>query len=111
MLWKKREYLVSTILKRTRAAGKRRASDRVNLRIDPELKLLLVKAAEAQDLELTDFMLNASRVAAEVALANRTRFGLSPSQWRDFNASLDAPPRDIAALRRLFAERPVFEPR
>jgi uncharacterized protein (DUF1778 family) len=98
---------VSAGLKSTRG-GRRKASARLNLRIDPQLKVMLSKAAAAKDLELTEFMLNASRVAAEIALADRTRFSLPASKWRKFNAALDARPREIPALRRLFREKSIF---
>jgi uncharacterized protein (DUF1778 family) len=68
-----------------------------------------MKAAQVQDAKLTDFMLNASRVAAEIALADRTRFILTTAKWREFNAALDAPPRSIPALKKLLHERSVFK--
>ncbi|MGZ8940373.1 MAG: type II toxin-antitoxin system TacA family antitoxin [Limisphaerales bacterium] len=83
----------------------------MNLRVTPQLKRLLVKAAEMQDLQLTDFMLNAARTAAEVAIADRTQFVLPPGKWRAFNAALDEPPREIPTLRELFSEKSLFQDR
>jgi uncharacterized protein (DUF1778 family) len=85
-------------------------SARVNLRIDPKVKALLMKAAGLQRVKLTEFMLGASRSAAEATLAERSRFVLSPRRWREFNAALDAAPREITALRKLFSESSVLEP-
>jgi len=50
------------------------------------------------------------KTAAEIALADRTRFVLSCEKWREFNLALDSEPREIPALRALFSEPEVFEP-
>jgi uncharacterized protein (DUF1778 family) len=83
-------------------------STRVNLRVDRQIKQLLLRAARLERLNLTEFMIRSSQTAAEMALADRARFTLSPEKWRQFNAALDAPPRDIPALRQLFAAPPIF---
>jgi len=70
---------------------------------------MLVQAARLQQVKLTEFMIKSSQAAAEMALADRTRFILPAEQWRQFNAALDSPPRSIPALRKLFAARSVFD--
>lgn len=85
------------------------ASARVNLRVDPKVKTVLAQAARLQQVKLTEFMIKASQAAAEIALAERTRFVLSPQKWREFNAALDAPAREIPALRKLLREPSVFK--
>ncbi len=55
-------------------------------------------------------MVRASQAAAENALAERTRFVLSPEKWREFNAALDAPARQIPALRELFTGSAALRP-
>ena len=77
--------------------------------MDAGVKVTLVQAAKLQHQKLTEFMLNSSRAAAEMVLADRTRFVLSPDNWAEFNAALDGPPRKIPALRKLFAKNPVLE--
>jgi len=86
--------------------SKRRAvaSTRVNLRIHPQVKAALVRAARLQQVRLTEFMLKASLAAAETTLAERTRFFLPPRKWREFNAALDSPPRFIPVVHKLFNE-------
>jgi hypothetical protein len=39
-----------------------------------------------------------------MALTDRTLFALPPEKWREFNAAWDSRPREIPALRKLFAE-------
>ncbi len=102
------KYAVSTITK-VRSKGRPPVSTRINLRVRPQIKAMLAQAARLQQVKLTEFMLKASQAAAETALAERTRFALSAEKWREFNAALDSPPREIAALRKLFGERSVFE--
>jgi len=78
--------------------------------VDAGVKATLVQAAKLQHQKLTEFMLNSSRAAAEIALADRTRFVLPPDKWTEFNAALDAPPRNIPGLHKLFAKDPRPEP-
>jgi uncharacterized protein (DUF1778 family) len=100
---------VSTTNKQQQLSRRRASSSRVNLRIDPMVKTLLVKAAGLQQVKLSEFMVRASRIAAEGALADRARFVLTPEKWREFNAALDSPPRTLPALRKLFQTASVFD--
>jgi uncharacterized protein (DUF1778 family) len=84
-------------------------SARINLRVDPRLKALLVRASRAQRLKLTEFMVKSSQVAAESALAERTRFVLPAEKWRQFNAALDAPAEVLPGLQALFGGESMFK--
>ena len=42
-------------------------------------------------------------------VADRLAFALSPDDWQAFCAALDAPPRQIPALRRLLTVPGVFD--
>ena len=74
--------------------------DTLNLRIKPELRGLIDRAAEATGKNRTDFVLNAARHAAEDALMDRTVFAVSAKAYAEFLARLDKPPRPNARLRR-----------
>jgi uncharacterized protein (DUF1778 family) len=74
--------------------------DTLNLRIKPELRGLIDRAAALTDRNRTDFVLNAARRAAEDALMDRTVFAVNPKAYAEFLARLDAPPRPNARLRR-----------
>ena len=100
---------MSTLLKQR--VSKTAASQRVNLRVHPKLKRLLLEAAETQHLPLTDFMLNAARTAAEVTMADRTVFALEAGKWRELYEALDKEPCEIPALRSLFRGKSVFQGR
>jgi uncharacterized protein (DUF1778 family) len=74
--------------------------DSLNLRIKPELRGLIDRAAEAVGKNRTDFVLEAARRAAEDALLDRTVFTVSPKAYAEFLARLDAPPQPNERLRR-----------
>ena len=74
--------------------------DTLNIRIKPELRGLIDRAAELSGKKRTDFVLDAARVAAEDALLDRTVFVVNPKAYVEFLARLDAPPRPNARLRR-----------
>jgi uncharacterized protein (DUF1778 family) len=79
------------------ATGRR---DTLNLRIKPELRGLIDRAAEMTGKNRTDFVLNAARRAAEDALLDQTVFAVSANAYAEFLARLDAPPRPNDRLRR-----------
>jgi uncharacterized protein (DUF1778 family) len=72
----------------------------LNLRIKPELRGLIDRAAELAGKNRTDFVLEAARRAAEDALLDRTVFSVSPEAYAEFLKRLDAPPRPNERLRR-----------
>jgi len=84
-------------------------ADRVAIRLAAVDKAHLARAAKLQGRTLSDFVLAASREAADLALNEQTRFTLPAEALRRFTAALDAPARDIPALRSLFAARSVLE--
>jgi uncharacterized protein (DUF1778 family) len=74
--------------------------DTLNLRIKPELRGLIDRAAELSGKNRTDFVLDAARHAAEDALLDRTVLGVDPKAYAKFLSRLDALPRPNARLRR-----------
>lgn len=82
---------------RTVRAAKRAT---LNVRIKPEDRNLIDRAARLLGKSRTDFLLEAGRRAAEDALLDRTLFKVSPKVYREFVARLDAPPAPNERLRR-----------
>jgi len=72
----------------------------LNLRIKPELRGLIDRAAKLSGKNRTDFVLNAARHAAEDALMDRTVIAVDPKAYAEFVARLDAPPRPNDRLMR-----------
>lgn len=65
----------------------------LNIRIKPQVRELIDRAALLAGKNRTDFVLDAARRAAEDTLLDRTIFSVSPKTYRQFLARLDAPPR------------------
>ncbi|MFD0935172.1 type II toxin-antitoxin system TacA family antitoxin [Methylobacterium trifolii] len=73
--------------------------DTLNLRIKPEVRDLIDRAALAEGRNRTDFILDAARRAAEEALLDRTVLVVGPEAYADFLARLDAPAQPNARLQ------------
>lgn len=96
---------------RARMGKTEMATARLNLRVAPTVKKKLQRAAKLRKHSLTDFIVLVSQDAAEAVLAEQTRFVLPEKQWAAFNAALDAPAKEIPALRQLLAPPSVFDAR
>ena len=81
----------------TRRTQKR---DTLNLRIKPDERGLIDRAAELTGKTRTDFVLEAARRAAVDALTQRTLFSVDAETYAKFVAALDAPPRPKGKLIR-----------
>jgi uncharacterized protein (DUF1778 family) len=74
--------------------------DTLNIRIKPADRGLIDRAAKLTGKTRTDFVLEASRRAAEDALLDRTLFSVSAEAHAEFLRRLDAPPAPNARLVR-----------
>ena len=83
-----------------RTEQERTKRDTLNIRIKPELRGLIDRAAELSGKNRTDFVLDAARHAAEDAPLERTVFAVDSKAYAEFLARLDAPPRPNQRLRR-----------
>lgn len=81
----------------------------LNIRIRPAERGLIDRAAELTGKTRTDFILEATRRAAEEALLDRTLFVVSPEAYAEFLARLDAPPDPNARLRRTLQTPPPWD--
>ncbi|MDD5035550.1 MAG: DUF1778 domain-containing protein [Methylococcaceae bacterium] len=77
--------------------GKRES---LNIRIKPEERWLIDRAAQLVGKNRTDFVLDATCRAAEEAILDRTVFAVSPEAYAEFLARLDAPPQPNERLRK-----------
>jgi uncharacterized protein (DUF1778 family) len=73
--------------------------DTLNLRIRPEDRNLIARAALLTGKTKTNFVLEAVRRAAEDALLDRTLFLVDPDAVEAFRVCLDEPPRPNDRLR------------
>jgi uncharacterized protein (DUF1778 family) len=81
---------------------------KVQLRLKPAQKDLIARAARVKQTTLTGFMVEHAFGAAQQILADQVNFALSPERWEAFRAALDAPPKDIPALRKLLTGPDLF---
>ena len=72
----------------------------LNIRVKPEIRDLIDRAARAGGKNRSEFILDAARRAAEEALMDRTVFKLAPEAFAEFAARLDAHPQPNDRLRR-----------
>ncbi len=72
----------------------------LNIRIKPEERNLIDRAAEVRGKNRTDFILDAVRSAAEEALYNQTIILANPEVYAKFLTQLDMQPCPNARLRK-----------
>ncbi|WP_296662598.1 DUF1778 domain-containing protein [Paraburkholderia sp.] len=73
----------------------------LNIRIKPEERSLIDRAAKLRGKNRTDFVLEAARNAAEEALLDQTIITSSPDAYAAFLARLDMPPQPNERLRKM----------
>jgi len=76
-----------------------RKRETLNIRIKPEERSLIDRAAKARGKNRTDFVLEAARAAAEETLLDQTLIAVSPRAYAEFLARLDMPPKPNERLR------------
>lgn len=79
------------------------------MRIKPEERNLIDMAAKVQGKNRTDFILEASRNAAQETLLERTIFWTNPEAYAEFIALLDAPPQPNERLHQTMQTTPPWE--
>ncbi len=72
----------------------------LNIRIRPEEKNLIDRAAQARGQNRTDFVLDAARRSAEDVLLDRTILIVNQEAYEKWLVLLDAPPQPNERLRR-----------
>lgn len=94
----------------TIARSTSRKVDRLELRLEPDKRKLLDRAAEAAGVSTSAFVLEHATDAAQRALADRTLFVLPPDRWNAFVELLDRPEQPMEGLAAFLARPSVLEP-
>jgi len=81
----------------------------LNLRIKAEERDLIDRAARASGKNRTEFILDATRRAAEEALLDQTLMRVGTEAFAAFQARLDAPPEPNERLRKTMQTVPPWE--
>ena len=82
---------------------------RINIRVSEQEKDVISRAAEKMNTTVSDFVLTKAYAEAQAVLSVQSQFRLNNNKWHEFCKSLDSPPKDIPALRRLLSKRGVFD--
>src|SRR5690606_9859894 len=85
------------------------ASKVINFRAPAAKQALIDHAVEVSGMNRTEFILDAVCEKAREVLADQTQFALSRQALQRFNALLDAPLANNAAIRRLLATPAPWE--
>lgn len=89
-------------------AGTLHKETRLSIRTTEAEKAILAEAARVRHTNISQFVLQASLDAANAVIAEQTDFRLPPDRWEAFCQRVDAPPKEIPALRQLFSEPEPF---
>lgn len=81
----------------------------VNLRIREETRDIIDRAARLQGRSRSDFMIEASRKAAEDAILGQSVIVTDKASYDRFLAILDAPPQPNEQLRKTMQATPLWE--
>ena len=84
----------------TSATADHQKRETLNLRIRPEERSLIDRAAKARGKNRTDFVLDAARAAAEETLLEQAFVTVGPEAYAAFVARLDMPPAPNDRLRK-----------
>jgi len=82
---------------------------RLNIRVSDHEKEVITLAASSLNRTVSRFVLDSAYAEAQSILADQSRFTLDEKQWKKFCKALDAPPKNIPALRQLLSEPGVFD--
>lgn len=81
--------------------------DRLELRLEPQRRALLDRAARATGLSTSAFVLEHATLAAQQTLADQTRIVLPAEHWDKFLNILDREEQPVEGLAALLAGPPV----
>jgi uncharacterized protein (DUF1778 family) len=72
----------------------------LNIRIKPEVRDLIDRAAKSRGKNRTDFILDSARLAAEDILLDQVIMSVSPQAFEQFLVRLDMPPKPSDRLMK-----------
>ena len=81
----------------------------LSVRVSRDERVLLEAAADQGRTNLSDFVRRKAVQAAEIDLLERSVVTIAAEDWEKFEAWVDAPGRDIPALRKLSAIKPAWQ--
>ena len=95
-----------TLVKERKLAAR---TARLGIRATPRQQMLILRAAEAVNKSVTEFILDSATDAAENTLLNQRFFLLDDDQWSKFQEALEQPAKIHAGLHELLKEKAPWE--
>ena len=89
--------------------GLSQKASRFSIRASATQKRIIAEAARIRETTISDFVLEQSLTAAQQVIADQVQFRLPKKQWKEFCDALDAPPKNIPALRKLLTKPGLFD--
>lgn len=83
--------------------------ERLDVRLSTDDDEFIRRAAEAEGLSVSTFVVSRARAAADEVLADRVRFLLDERAWDELQRRLSEAPRHKPGLAKLLAEPDIFE--
>ena len=83
--------------------------ERIQIRITPEHKEMIDRAAKLTGRNRTDFIVQSAYSAAQSVLLDQTIFQFSDAGWEHFVDRLDHPPEPGDALKSLMQQKPIWD--
>jgi uncharacterized protein (DUF1778 family) len=84
-------------------------SQKLDLRLTPQVKRTLSAAAAAAHQSVSEFVLASALARAQEVLPDRQHIGLDAETWARFMAALDAPARDLPRMAPLLVRPGLFD--
>lgn len=84
-----------------RAGADRVRNDTINIRVRPQQRDVIDRAAQALGKSRSEFILDTACREAEMVLLDRRFFALDDAAYRRFTQALNRPPADNTRLRKL----------
>jgi len=81
----------------------------LNIRIKPEVRDLIDRAAKSRGKNRTEFILDSARLAAEDTLLDQVIMSVSPQAFEEFQARLDQQPNPNERLRKTMSTPAPWE--
>lgn len=83
-------------------------NDRIQLRVSERKKKIIAQAAKVQDKTISEFIIDRAFEEAQNVLAEQNHFFLPEDKWNAYNHALEAPVRELPALKKLLEEPTIF---
>ena len=81
----------------------------VSVRVSPGEREILEQAAEQAHTNLSDFMRRKALEAAELDVLDHRVVSIPAGDWERFEAWVQAPAKEVPALRKLSASTPLWQ--